>query len=159
MTPATGNTTVQRKYAKYYTGIFKHSRIGSIARYGEAGKENHGQKPGSVMVVEFELEGQPFTALNGGPAFKFNEAVSLQVYCETQGEIDYYWEKLGTGGDPAAQMCGWLKDKYGLSWQVAPVMMKEMFAHGVTPATERLMTAMMAMKKLDIAALQKAYAG
>jgi predicted 3-demethylubiquinone-9 3-methyltransferase (glyoxalase superfamily) len=151
--------TQAEEAAKYYTGIFKHSTIETIARYGEAGKEDHGKMPGSVMVVEFELEGQPFTALNGGPAFKFNEAVSLQVYCETQKEIDYYWEKLGAGGDPAAQMCGWLKDKYGLSWQVAPVMMKEMFAHGVTPASERLMTAMMAMKKLDIAALQEAYAG
>jgi predicted 3-demethylubiquinone-9 3-methyltransferase (glyoxalase superfamily) len=151
--------TQAEEAAKYYPGIFKHSRIKSIARYGEAGKENHGQKPGSVMVVEFELDGLSFTALNGGPIFKFTEAISLQVNCETQDEVDYYWDKLRAGGDPAAQQCGWLKDKFGLSWQVVPTGMQEMFKHGVTPGTERAMAAMMKMKKLDIAELQKAYAG
>jgi predicted 3-demethylubiquinone-9 3-methyltransferase (glyoxalase superfamily) len=145
--------------ANFYVGIFPNSKIVSIARYGEAGKEAHGRPPGSVMVVEFELNGQPFTALNGGPAFTFSEAVSFQVYCETQEELDHYWNTLGAGGDPAAQVCGWLKDRFGLSWQVAPGMMKEMFAHGVTPGTERAMAAMMQMKKLDIAELRRAYEG
>src|SRR2546425_5054981 len=101
--------------AKLYTGIFKKSKIVSISRYSEAGFEIHRRPAGSVMVVAFELEGQAFTALNGGPIFKFNEAVSLQVYCEDQDEIDYYWERLGEGGDPKAQQCGWVKDKDGLS--------------------------------------------
>src|SRR3954464_12898584 len=101
--------------AKFYSGIFKNSKIVSISRYSEAGHEFHGRPAGSVMVVEFELDGQPFTALNGGPIFKFNEAISLQVYCKTQEEIDYYWVKLSAGGDKNAQQCGWLKDKFGAS--------------------------------------------
>jgi predicted 3-demethylubiquinone-9 3-methyltransferase (glyoxalase superfamily) len=145
--------------AAFYISIFPNSRIVSVARYGEAGKETHGRPPGSVMVVEFELNGQPFTALNGGPVFTFKEAVSFQLYCETQEELDRYWEKLGAGGDPKAQVCGWLKDRFGLSWQVVPTGMKEMFAHGVTPGTERAMTAVMQMKKLDIAKLKRAYEG
>ena len=145
--------------AAYYTGIFKNSKIVSTARYGEAGKEIHGRQPGSVMVVDFELDGLSFTALNGGPNFKFTEAISLQVNCETQAEVDFYWDKLTAGGDPAAQQCGWLKDKFGLSWQVVPVGMQEMFRHGVTPGSERAMAALMEMKKLDLAALQQAYAG
>src|SRR3954467_6811761 len=99
--------------AKFYTGIFKNSKIGAVSYYGEAGQEIHGQKPGTVMFIEFELNGQSFGALNGGSQFKPNEAVSLMVWCETQKEIDYYWEKLGAGGDPNAQACGWLKDKFG----------------------------------------------
>ena len=106
--------------AKFYVSVFKNSKITTVSRYSAAGQEIHGRPPGSVMVVAFELDGQTFTALNGGPDFKFNEAISLQVYCETQQEIDYYWEKLSKGGDPKAQQCGWLKDKYGLSWQVVP---------------------------------------
>jgi predicted 3-demethylubiquinone-9 3-methyltransferase (glyoxalase superfamily) len=97
--------------ASFYTSIFRNSKIGRISRYGEAGRETHRKPPGSVMTVAFELDGQTFTALNGGPIFKFNEAISLQVNCETQEEIDYYWEKLGAGGDEKAQQCGWLKDK------------------------------------------------
>ena len=100
--------------ARYYTGIFKNSRITTITRYSTAGFETHHRPAGSVMTVAFELDGQSFTALNGGPLFKFNEAVSFQVNCATQDEIDYYWEKLGAGGDPKAQQCGWLKDRYGL---------------------------------------------
>ena len=142
--------------ARYYTGIFPKSRIGSIARYGKAGQEIHGRAPGSVMVVQFELAGQPFTALNGGPLFRFNEAVSLQVHCETQKDIDYYWEKLGAGGDPSAQQCGWLKDRYGLSWQIIPTIMADLFKGEATPKSERVMTAMLQMKKLDIAALKNA---
>ena len=106
--------------AKYYTGIFKNSKITNVSHYTEAGREIHGRKAGSVMTVAFELDGQPFTALNGGPDFKFNEAISFQVICETQKEIDHYWDKLSQGGDPKAQQCGWLKDKFGLSWQVVP---------------------------------------
>jgi predicted 3-demethylubiquinone-9 3-methyltransferase (glyoxalase superfamily) len=145
--------------AKFYTGIFPNSRIVTVARYGKAGQEIHGRPPGSVMVVAFDLDGQPFTALNGGPIFKFNEAVSLQVHCETQGEIDFYWEKLGAGGDPQAQQCGWLKDRYGLSWQIVPTLMDELFKGEATPRSERAMSAMLQMKKLDLAALKRAYEG
>jgi predicted 3-demethylubiquinone-9 3-methyltransferase (glyoxalase superfamily) len=112
--------------AEFYTSIFRNATIGRIARYGTAGREVHGQPPGTVMTVAFELNGQPFNALNGGPVFKFNEAISLQVLCETQEEIDYYWERLSTGGDENAQQCGWLKDKYGVSWHVVPTALSEM---------------------------------
>ena len=145
--------------ARFYTGIFPNSRINSISRYGKAGQEIHGRPPGSVMVVAFELDGQSSTALNGGPLFKFSEAVSLQVRCETQKEIDYYWEKLGAGGDPQAQQCGWLKDRYGLSWQVMPTIMDELFKGDATPKSERAMSTMLQMKKLDIEALRRAYDG
>ena len=145
--------------AKFYTGIFPNSRIVNVARYGSAGQEIHGRPPGSVMVVVFELDGQSFTGLNGGPLFKFNEAVSLQVNCDTQKEVDHYWEKLGAGGDPQAQQCGWLKDRYGLSWQIVPTLMGELFKGEATPKSERAMSAMLEMKKLDIAALKRAYTG
>src|SRR5882724_13102590 len=112
--------------ARFYCEVFKDSRITRLSRYGKEGTDIHRRPAGSVMTVAFELDGQPFTALNGGPIFKFNEAVSLQVYCEDQKEIDYYWEKLGAGGDPKAQQCGWLKDRYGLSWQVVPRVIVEM---------------------------------
>ncbi len=112
--------------AKFYTSIFKSSKITDVSRYTEAGREVHGQPAGKVMVAAFELDGQAFIALNGGPQFKFNEAVSFQVRCETQEEVDYYWEKLSAGGDPKAQQCGWLKDKYGVSWQVVPTVLIEM---------------------------------
>ena len=144
--------------ARYYTGIFPDSKIGKIARYGKAGFEQHQQKEGTVLTVQFELAGQPFTALNGGPIFKFNEAVSLQIYVEDQKELDYFWNKLTAGGDPAAQVCGWLKDKYGLSWQVVPRKMVEWFGDP-NEKSERAMAALMSMKKLDIAALEKAYRG
>jgi predicted 3-demethylubiquinone-9 3-methyltransferase (glyoxalase superfamily) len=145
--------------AEFYTGIFKNSRIVTITRYGKAGFEIHHRPAGSVMVVVFELDGQEFTALNCGPVFKFNEAISLQVDCKTQDEIDYYWEKLSAGGDPKAQQCGWLKDKYGLSWQVVPTMMAELFKDENSAKSQRAMDAMLRMKKLDIAKLEKAYAG
>ena len=145
--------------AKYYVSIFKNSKITHIARYGKAGNEIHGRPEGSVMVASFELDGQPFTALNGGPLFKFNEAVSLQVYCDTQQEIDYYWDKLRAGGDERAQQCGWLKDKYGLSWQIVPAIMEKMFKEHASEKSERAMNAMLQMKKLDIAQLERAYAG
>lgn len=145
--------------ARFYTGIFKNSRIVSVTRYGAAGFEIHRRPAGSVMTVEFELEGQPFTALNGGPVFKFNEAISLEVYCESQDEIDYYWDKLTAGGDPKAQQCGWLKDRYGVSWQVVPTGMAEMMKDPTSPGAQRAMEAVLRMKKLDIAELKKAYAG
>ena len=112
--------------AKFYAGIFKNSKIGKISRYGKEGQEIHHRPPGSVMTVAFELDGHKFTALNGGPVFRFNEAISFQVHCETQQEVDYYWEKLGAGGDEKAQQCGWLKDRYGVSWQIVPVAMIDM---------------------------------
>ena len=111
------------------------------------------------MTVVFELDGQSFTGLNGGPYFKFNEAVSLQVFCDTQAELDGYWEKLSAGGDPQAQQCGWLKDRFGLSWQIMPSLMGEMFSGPATEKSNRAMAAMLQMKKLDIAALQRAYDG
>lgn len=145
--------------ANFYVGVFPNSRITAMSRYGEAGKEIHRRAPGSVMTVAFELDGQPLTALNGGPMFQFNEAVSLQVFCDTQDEIDHYWRQLGAGGDPNAQVCGWLKDRWGLSWQVVPRVMEAWFEQGMDAAAERAMVAMLAMKKMDIAALEKAYRG
>ena len=145
--------------AKFYTGIFKRSKVLAISRYSKAGVEIHKRPEGSVMTVEFQLEGQRFTALNGGPIFRFNEAVSLQVFCENQEELDYHWERLGEGGDPKAQMCGWLKDKYGLSWQVVPTGMEKMLKDYKSEKAQRAMAAMMQMKKLDIAKLKRAYAG
>ena len=104
--------------ANFYVSIFKNSRIVSVSRYTDVGQETHRRPPGSVMTVAFELDGQPFTALNGGPVFRFNEAISLQVNCETQKDVDFYWDALSKEGDPGAQQCGWLKDRYGLSWQI-----------------------------------------
>jgi predicted 3-demethylubiquinone-9 3-methyltransferase (glyoxalase superfamily) len=145
--------------ARYYTGIFKNSKIGKISRYGEAGKEIHGRSPGSVMTVEFELEGQKFTALNGGPVFTFNEAISFQITCETQQEIDYYWDRLTKGGDEKSQQCGWLKDKFGVSWQVVPAMLAELFSDPDREKTDRVMEALLPMKKLDIETLKRASQG
>lgn len=145
--------------ARFYTGIFKKSRIVTITRYGKAGFETHHRPAGSVMTVLFKLDGQEFTALNGGPLFKFSEAISFQVNCETQKEIDYYWEKLSAGGNPEAQQCGWLKDKFGLSWQVVPTMMAKLFKDENSAKAQRAMEALLKMKKLDIAALKKAAAG
>jgi predicted 3-demethylubiquinone-9 3-methyltransferase (glyoxalase superfamily) len=140
----------------FYISIFKNSKIGATSRYTEAGREFHGKPPGSVMSVEFEINGQKCTALNGGPMFKFTEAISFQVHCDTQEEIDYYWEKLGAGGDPNAQACGWLKDKFGLSWQIVPSILGEL-AHGEPKKSGSVMQALMKMKKLDIKTLQQAY--
>ena len=141
----------------FYTSIFKNAKIGNVTRYGKEGYEIHKKKEGSVMTIDFEIEGQKFLALNGGPIFKFNEAISFQVYCETQEEIDYYWDKLSEDGDKNAQVCGWLKDKYGLSWQVVPVTMIKMLQDKDSKKTERVMKAMLQMSKLDIDVLTKAY--
>ena len=145
--------------AGFYTGIFRNSRIVAVTRYSSAGVEIHHRPAGSVMTVVFELDGLAFTALNGGPIFTFNEAVSLQVECEDQREIDYYWERLTAGGDPKAQQCGWLKDRFGLSWQVVPKGMEEMMSDPESPGAKRAMTAMLQMKKIDLGALQRAYEG
>ena len=144
---------------KFYTSIFKKSKIRRIARYGEEGYEIHGRPAGSVMTVEFELNGQTFTALNGGPVFKFNEAISFQVSCKSQQELDYYWGKLSKGGDVKAQQCGWLKDKYGVSWQIVPAVLGEMLKGKDAEVSNRVMKALLQMKKLDIKTLKQAYEG
>lgn len=145
--------------AEFYCSIFPDSKIVAITRYGEAGHEIHGQEAGAVMTVTFELCGHRFTGLNGGPIFKFSEAVSFQINCDTQDEVDYYWEKLGAGADEAAQQCGWLKDKFGLSWQVIPVALFDLVGDPNSEKSQRATTAMLQMKKLDIDKLQQAYDG
>jgi predicted 3-demethylubiquinone-9 3-methyltransferase (glyoxalase superfamily) len=145
--------------ANFYTSIFKNSRIVKVTRYGEAGREIHGQAPGSVMTVDFELDGQPFTGLNGGPMFKFSEAISFQISCETQEEVDHFWNKLAEGGPVEAQQCGWVKDKYGVSWQVVPTILNELVSDPDSEKSQRAMKAMLQMKKLDINELKRAYAG
>ena len=143
--------------AKFYASIFKNSKIGDVTRYGKEGYEIHGREAGSVLTVDFEIEGQKFVALNGGPIFKFNEAISFQVHCEAQKELDYYWEKLSEGGDEQAQQCGWLKDKYGVSWQIVPVVLGKMLQDRDAKKSERVMTALLQMRKLDIKILRQAY--
>lgn len=146
--------------ANYYVSIFKkNSEVGRITRYGSEGKEIHKMEEGTVMTVEFWLDGQSFIALNGGPLFPFNEAISFLIHCDTQEEIDYYWEKLKEGGDEKAQQCGWLKDRFGLSWQVSPTILADMLHDHDSAAAQRVMKVMLQMKKLDIAALQEAYNG
>lgn len=141
---------------KFYTSVFKNSKTGRVTHYTKAGHDIHKMPEGMVLTIEFELEGQQFLALNGGPVFKFNEAISLVVNCDTQEEIDYYWNKLSEGGDPKAQQCGWLKDKFGLSWQIVPTIMGDLLSDSDSEKAARVMNAFMPMKKLDIAALLKA---
>ena len=143
--------------ARLYVSVFRNARIGRISRYGVEGFENHGRPEGSVMTVEFEIAGQSFAALNGGPHFKFNEAISFQIPCETQEEIDHYWERLSAGGE--VQQCGWLKDKFGVSWQVFPAALPEMLRDSDKAKAARAMRTMLGMKKLDIAELRAAYEG
>lgn len=144
---------------RFYASIFTNSRIGSITRYGKEGYEIHGMPEGEVLTVEFELNGQVFTALNGGPALAFNEAISFQVGCDSQEEIDYYWERLSEGGDPKAQRCGWLKDKYGVSWQIVPAGLSKMLRDRDGRKSERVMAALLNMSKLELQALELAYEG
>ena len=141
---------------KFYTSVFKNSKIHNITRYDEESSKAAGRPKGSVMTVEFELEGQEFVALNGGPHFKFSEAVSFVVNCESQDEVDYYWEKLTEAGDVNAQQCGWLKDKYGLSWQIVPKVMIELLNNPDPDKARKVMKAMLQMKKIDIETLKKA---
>jgi len=142
---------------KFYVSLFKNSRIGRIARYGEEGAKVSGRPKGSVMTVTFRLNGQEFIALNGGPLFKFTEAVSFIVYCKTQKEVDRFWEKLSAGGQKGP--CGWLKDKYGLSWQIVPTVVDKLLRDKDARKAERVMAALLQMGKLDIAALRRAYRG
>ena len=143
--------------ARFYTSVFKNSKIGRTSRYGKEGFAMHGRPEGSVMSIAFTLDGQEFIALNGGPVFQFNESVSFVVHCDTQEEIDYYWNKLSEGGDARAQVCGWLKDRFGLSWQVVPSQMEKFTSD---PArADKVMKVLLQMKKLDLAVLQAAYEG
>lgn len=142
---------------KFYTSIFKNSRIGKIARYDKAGEKVAGRLAGSVMTVGFQLEGQEFIALNGGPHFKFTEAISFVVSCKTQAEVDYFWKKLSAGGRKV--QCGWLKDKYGLSWQIVPTILAELMSSRDAARSQRVMAAMLKMVKLDIKKLRAAAKG
>ncbi len=144
--------------AKFYTSVFKDSKLGKILRYDEASAKAAGGTVGSVLTIEFEIEGQKFTALNGGPQFKFNESVSFVVHCQTQDEVDYFWQKLTADGGQESE-CGWLRDKFGLSWQVTPTVLIEMLHDKDPKKSERVMNAMMQMQKIDISKLKAAYAG
>jgi predicted 3-demethylubiquinone-9 3-methyltransferase (glyoxalase superfamily) len=156
ITPCLWFDTQAEEAAKFYASVFKNSKIGKISRYGKEGFEVHGKKAGTVMTVEFELEGQKFLALNGGPHFKFNEAVSFQVPCETQEEIDHFWSELAKDGEEGR--CGWLKDKFGLSWQVFPRALPEMLMDRNSETAQRVMRSMLQMRKIDLAALRRAQA-
>ena len=150
--------------AAFYVSVFEAGGcagpgIDGITRYGKEGFEIHGMPEGTALTVGFRLAGQSFTALNGGPHFTFTEAISLVVHCEDQQEVDHYWARLGEGGDETAQQCGWLKDRFGLSWQIVPEELLEIYAAGVSEQSERTMKAMLQMKKLDLAELRRAYAG
>jgi predicted 3-demethylubiquinone-9 3-methyltransferase (glyoxalase superfamily) len=149
--------TQAEEAAKFYVSVFENSNITSISRFPDAGQDAHHKPAGSVMVVAFEIDGQSFTALNGGPQFKFDEAISFQVMCDTQAEIDYYWNALTAGGQEGP--CGWLMDKFGLSWQVVPSAIPKMMTDPDAKKSARVMNAFMKMKKLDIAAIERAYAG
>ena len=144
--------------AKFYTSIFKKSKLGTIARYEKAGEKVSGRPAGSVMTVDFQIEGQDFIALNGGPLFKFNESISFVVNCMTQAEVDYYWKKLTAGGGKPVQ-CGWLKDKFGVSWQVVPTTLNELMSGKDAAKSQRVMEAMLKMVKLDIKKLKAAARG
>jgi predicted 3-demethylubiquinone-9 3-methyltransferase (glyoxalase superfamily) len=145
--------------AEFYVSVFPGSRISSVSRYPDAGQDIHGIAAGSVMTVAFELAGQPFTALNGGPLFTFSESVSFVVSCADQAEVDHYWDRLSDGGDPAAQQCGWLKDRFGLSWQVVPEALGRLMGGGDAAQAARVTEAFLKMKKFEIAELERAAAG
>ena len=149
--------TQAEEAANFYVSLFKNSKIKGVSRYPAEGEEATGKPAGSVMTVKFELDGQEFVALNGGPHFKFNEAVSLVVNCETQEEIDEFWAKLTEGGEEGP--CGWLKDRYGLSWQIDPPVLEEMLQDKDRERAGRVMKAMLQMKKIDIPTLERAYRG
>ena len=143
--------------ANYYVSVFKNARIVSVARYGKEAAAATGRPVGSAMTVKFELDGQVFVGLNGGPHFKISEAVSFVVNCESQEEVDYYWEKLSQGGDPAAQRCGWLKDKFGVSWQIVPTILPDLLQSPDARKSGNVMQALMQMSKLDISELKRAH--
>ena len=157
ITPCLWFDTEAEAAARFYCSVFKDSRLGKINRYVNEGQEIHGKEAGSVMAVEFEIAGQKFVALNGGPQFKFTEAVSFQVHCDDQDEVDYFWAKLADGGEEVA--CGWLKDKYGLSWQIVPNTLGQMLSDKDQAKAGRCMNAMLQMSKLDVAKLRAAFNG
>lgn len=157
ITPFLWFDTEAEAAANFYVAIFADSAITSVSRYGEEGREIHGKAPGTAMVVSFRLRGEPFMALNGGPNFRFSEAISFVVHCATQAEVDHFWEKLGEGGQPG--QCGWLKDRYGVSWQIVPDALGALLQDKDRAAAGRAMNAMLRMSKLDIAALERAFAG
>lgn len=157
ITPCLWFDTQAEEAATFYTSVFKNSAIKQISRYGKAGRDVHGKQSGSVLTVEFELDGQTFTALNGGPQFKFTEAISLQVVCETQDEIDRFWTALSDGGH--AGPCGWLKDKFGLSWQVVPAVLPQWLTDASEAGRDRVIAAVMKMGKIDVETLRRAHAG
>ena len=143
--------------ANFYISIFRNSGIDTVTRYGKDGFEQHRQPEGSVQTVTFRLDGHTFTALNGGARFTHSPAVSFVVHCESQDEVDYFWDRLGAGGDPPWQVCGWLRDKFGVSWQIVPQALFSMIAHKDASRSGRVMKALMQMKKLDLPVLQRAY--
>jgi predicted 3-demethylubiquinone-9 3-methyltransferase (glyoxalase superfamily) len=157
ITPFLWFDTQAEQAAEFYISVFENSRITQINRYGRAGQDTHGKESGTVMTVEFEICGQTMVALNGGPQFNFNEAVSFAIACENQDEIDYFWTKLSEGGEESR--CGWLKDKYGLSWQVVPAALPQILNDADAAARDRVMDALLKMKKFDLQKLQQAYAG
>jgi len=157
ITPCLWFDTQAEEAAQFYVSVFKNAKIRSISRYGKVGQEIHGKQPGSVMTVAFEIDGQAFVALNGGPQLKFNEAVSFQINCETQEEIDHFWSKLTENGQEGP--CGWLKDRFGVSWQIVPAVLAEMLMDPDAEKAERVTKAFMQMKKFDVAALRRAHAG
>jgi predicted 3-demethylubiquinone-9 3-methyltransferase (glyoxalase superfamily) len=157
ITPCLWFDSEAEEAARFYISVFRNARIGKISRYGKEGFEAHGRPEGSVMTIEFEIEGRKFTALNGRPHFKFNEAISFQVPCDTQEEIDHYWERLSAGGE--IQQCGWLKDKFGVSWQIFPATLPDMLSDADQAKAARAMRAMLGMKKFDIAKLRAAHEG
>lgn len=156
LTPCLWFDTQAEEAARFYCSVFKDSKLGRISRFPDAGQEIHGKAAGSVMTVEFDLDGQPFVGLNGGPQFKFDEAVSFQIHCEDQAEVDYYWDRLTAGGEEGP--CGWLKDRFGPSWQVVPKRLLELMA-GDAARQGRVMNAFLKMKKFDLAELERAAAG
>lgn len=159
ITPNLWFNTQAEEAVQYYASIFQDVKIGRMTRYSKEGFEIHGMPEGTVLTIEFQIAGQEFTAMNGGDAFTFNEAVSFIINCTSQEEVDYYWDKLTAGGDESAQVCGWLKDKFGVSWQVVPVQLNEMLMDEDSTKADRVMRALLQMKKLELAELQKAYEG
>jgi predicted 3-demethylubiquinone-9 3-methyltransferase (glyoxalase superfamily) len=157
ITPCLWFDTEAEPAARFYVSVFRNGRIGEISHFGKEGFEIHRRPEGLVMTVEFEIAGQRFTALNGGPEFTFNQAISFQVPCATQGEIDHYWHALGEGGAPG--QCGWLKDRFGVSWQVFPAALPAMMRDPDRRKADRVMRALLGMAKIDLARLQAAYEG
>lgn len=159
ITPNFWFSNVAEEAVNFYVSIFKDAQVGRITHYSKEGFEFHGMPEGTIMTIDFQIEGQEFIALNGGDAFTFNEAVSFIINCESQEEVDYYWDKLTEGGDEKSQVCGWLKDKFGVSWQVVPIQLNEMLTDPDIEKVDRVTRTLLQMKKLELSELQKAYEG